>query len=106
MILTDLVPLKRRGTYQGYLNIVFATGMSLGAPLGGLAADIIGWRWSFGIQIPIIIASTLTVSIKIPETVNIIESSQCSRLKRIDFGGAVALVRHIIDSVDNFRFCV
>jgi predicted MFS family arabinose efflux permease len=29
----------------GILNIVFAVGSATGAPLGGLLADSIGWRW-------------------------------------------------------------
>ena len=29
----------------GLINIIFATGSSTGAPLGGFLADTIGWRW-------------------------------------------------------------
>lgn len=29
----------------GIMNIVFASGSAAGAPLGGLLADSIGWRW-------------------------------------------------------------
>jgi MFS family permease len=44
ILLSDVVPLRERGTWQGYLNIVYATGASAGAPLGGILADF-GWRW-------------------------------------------------------------
>lgn len=40
-ILTDILPLKERGVWQGYVNIVFATGASIGAPMGSSALFII-----------------------------------------------------------------
>ena len=33
------------GVWQGYINIMWAVGGSAGAPLGGIFADTIGWRW-------------------------------------------------------------
>jgi MFS family permease len=45
ILFSDIIPLRERGTWQGYMNIVFATGFALGGPLGGLMADSIGWRW-------------------------------------------------------------
>src|ERR1700744_5745768 len=34
ILLSDIVPLRERGTWQGYINIVYACGASSGAPLG------------------------------------------------------------------------
>ena len=51
VIMSDLVPLKKRGVYQGCINIVYGTGTSLGSPVGGILADFWGWRWAFGIQV-------------------------------------------------------
>lgn len=45
ILMSDIVPLRQRGSWQGYMNIVYAIGASAGAPLGGLFADSIGWRW-------------------------------------------------------------
>jgi MFS family permease len=45
ILLSDLVPLRERGVWQGYINILWAAGTSTGAPLDGLLADSIGWRW-------------------------------------------------------------
>lgn len=49
ILLSDIVPLRDRGIWQGYLNIIFAAGTSTGAPLGGIAADYLGWRWYGGL---------------------------------------------------------
>lgn len=45
IMFSDIIPLKKRGMWQGYINIIFATGASVGAPLGGILVDTIGWRW-------------------------------------------------------------
>lgn len=45
IVLSDVIPLRERGTWQGYMNIVFAAGLGVGAPLGGFFTDHWGWRW-------------------------------------------------------------
>lgn len=45
ILISDLVPLRDRGVWQGYINVIFVFGTSTGAPLGGFLADSIGWRW-------------------------------------------------------------
>jgi predicted MFS family arabinose efflux permease len=106
VILSDLIPLKRRGTFQGYMNIVFALGTSLGAPLGGIVADYFGWRWSFGVQIPLIVVSIFILTFRFPLPGR--ESSQETihqKLLRVDFAGASALVGTLPISVDLDCLC-
>ncbi|VDB92534.1 unnamed protein product [Peniophora sp. CBMAI 1063] len=91
IIMSDLVPLRSRGTWQGILNLVWATGMAVGAPLGGVLADSIGWRWSFIAQAPLAIVALILVgyALRLPQP----EAAHWKdRLKRIDFGGAFTLV--------------
>jgi MFS family permease len=91
ILLSDVVPLRERGKWQGYVNIIYATGASTGAPLGGLLADSIGWRWAFLVQAPLCLAAFAAVSLvlKLPK----IESSHWkTQLKRIDFLGAAILI--------------
>jgi MFS family permease len=128
IVCSDIVPLRSRGTWQGKLlfesppsstylntlgiiNIVFATGSSTGAPLGGFLADSIGWRWyvrsllkdshqsltsladarSFLIQVVITIFAIISVSLALdlPRTDN---TDLVGKLKRVDFAGAATLV--------------
>jgi predicted MFS family arabinose efflux permease len=91
ILLSDTVPLRERGKWQGYVNIIYATGASTGAPLGGILADSIGWRWAFLIQAPLCLAAFISVSLvlKLPK----VESSHWkTQLKRIDFLGAAILI--------------
>ncbi|KAF5549040.1 multidrug resistance [Fusarium phyllophilum] len=53
ILLSDLVPLKDRGVWQGKISILFFAGTATGAPLGGILADSVGWRWSFLGQVPL-----------------------------------------------------
>lgn len=45
IIVSDLLPLRRRGAYLSWLNLSYGIGCSLGAALGGFLAESIGWRW-------------------------------------------------------------
>lgn len=44
VMIADLVPLRRRGTWQALRNLMFALGLSAGS-LGGIITDKLGWRW-------------------------------------------------------------
>ena len=49
-IASDLIPLRRRGVWQGFGNISFGLGASLGGVFGGWINDTWGWRKAFLIQ--------------------------------------------------------
>ena len=90
---SDLVPLRKRGVWQGIGNIVFGSGMGLGGVFGGFINDRIGWRYAFYIQVPFIvlagIAGYFTVDIPIKET-------EENKIKRVDFLGAATLSTTLI----------
>ncbi|KAH6654640.1 multidrug resistance protein fnx1 [Truncatella angustata] len=90
ILMTDLVSLRDRGVWQGYINVVFAAGIASGAPLGGLMADSIGWRWAFIGQFPIAIIawSAVFFVLDLPKTDH---SHWIEKFKRIDFPGAITL---------------
>jgi predicted MFS family arabinose efflux permease len=91
ILLSDIVPLRERGKYQGYVNIVYAFGASTGAPLGGILADSIGWRWSFLVQVPLCLAAFIAVGLVLhmPKTER---SDWRTNIRRIDFLGAAILI--------------
>ncbi|KAJ9495056.1 hypothetical protein H2202_009531 [Exophiala xenobiotica] len=100
IINSDLIPFKERGMYQACQNVLHGFGSICGASLGGLIADTIGWRWCFGIQVPISVFAFMVGHLVIKkdggkkardqETAN--GAKHTSRWKRIDLAGALLLV--------------
>lgn len=92
ILMSDLVPLKERGMWQGIINLIWAAGSGMGAPLGGILADTIGWRLAFIAQAPLAAAAFLSASLvlHLPETAK--ESNWSAKLHRVDFLGALILI--------------
>lgn len=100
ILISDIVPLRSRGTWQGILNLIFGLGVASGGPIGGFLADTVGWRWAFLGQAPITVIAILMVAftLHIPEapmgpagTIPGV-SSKRAKLRRVDFAGALTLV--------------
>ncbi|KAK4984122.1 hypothetical protein LTR50_006809 [Elasticomyces elasticus] len=92
ILLSDVVPLRERGKWQGYVNIIYASGAGIGAPLGGILADYIGWRWAFLFQTPLCLLAFVVVGLvlKLPKREE--DQHWKSKLRRIDFFGALILI--------------
>ncbi|KAL1611919.1 hypothetical protein SLS60_000142 [Paraconiothyrium brasiliense] len=91
ILLSDVVSLRDRGTWQGYVNIIYAAGSAAGAPIGGLLADSIGWRWAFIAQGPMCLVAVAAVALvlHLPATDH---SHWVQKLFKIDFLGAIILL--------------
>ncbi|OAL23928.1 hypothetical protein AYO20_10840 [Fonsecaea nubica] len=92
-ITSDLVPLRRRGLWQGYGNLVYGLGMGLGGVFGGVLSDKLSWRWAFLLQVPFIAVSTVMVFFLVDIPVN---PSTQPALSRIDFLGSGFLVASLV----------
>ncbi|EAW06634.1 MDR family MFS transporter [Aspergillus clavatus NRRL 1] len=88
-VTSDLVPLRKRGVWQGIGNICYGAGSGLGGVFGGWINDTLGWRWAFLIQVPFVVVSGIlvAVTVKIP-----VKETETAKLKRVDFLGAITLV--------------
>ncbi|KAI1462035.1 MFS general substrate transporter [Annulohypoxylon moriforme] len=93
IIISDLVPIERRGSYQSYVNVVYGLASALGAALGGLMADSLGWRWEFGIQVFPIVLCFVIASLGIPGDLGLQNKHQTFRdaMKAFDFRGSILL---------------
>ncbi|KAG1384503.1 hypothetical protein G6F60_000658 [Rhizopus arrhizus] len=90
IIISDIVPLEKRGSYQGLVNAVFALASVLGPLVGGSFTDYVTWRWNFYINLPIgAIAITLIIfflHLPIPQ------SKFSDKLKRVDYTGTAIVL--------------
>lgn len=91
ILLSDVITLRERGKWQGYINIIYAAGAAAGAPLGGIFADQIGWRWTFTGQAPLCLVAFIAVGVvlKLPKQDH---SHWKEKLLKIDFLGALILI--------------
>ena len=92
-VASDLIPLRRRGVWQGFGNISYGVGAGLGGVFGGWINDVWGWRIAFLIQVPLTAVSGLLAwfLIDIP-----IKETKKSAWRRIDFMGAATLISALL----------
>lgn len=91
ILLSDIIPLRERGNWQGYINIIYASGAGLGAPLGGFFVDSVGWRWAFLSQAPMTLIAFTAVSFALKDPVRD-NVNWRQKLRRVDFLGAGVLI--------------
>ena len=88
MIVSDVVPLRERGKYQGILGAVVAIANGIGPVIGGALASINddSWRWIFRLNLPLTALTTLCVFFFMP--LRKVTGDWKVKLKAIDFVGA------------------
>ncbi|KAL4814901.1 major facilitator superfamily domain-containing protein [Aspergillus spinulosporus] len=92
MIVSDVVPLRERGKYQGILGAVVAIANGIGPVIGGALSSVSanGWRWIFRLNLPLTAITTLAVFFFMP--LRKVQGDWRVKLKAIDFvGGGLAL---------------
>lgn len=90
----DLFPLREVAAWQAGLNLISTTGRTLGAPLGGILADTIGWRWSFLGQAPIFLFGMLLCAIYLPRNMSL--SAQTPTVEALSISAATPELRRAI----------
>jgi MFS family permease len=90
----DLVPIRSRGLIEGIGNIMYGITLAIGGIYGGTVQNALGWKWTFLIQVPVIVFDIALVLfvLKIPRTNN----SSISRRRQIDFVGMIGLISSLL----------
>ncbi|KAJ5273509.1 hypothetical protein N7478_008634 [Penicillium angulare] len=88
MIVSDVVPLRERGKYQGILGAVVAISQAIGPIIGGSLASIShdSWRWIFRLNLPLTVLCVGSVYFFMP--LRKVEGDWKLKIKAIDFFGA------------------
>ncbi|KAL8852459.1 MAG: hypothetical protein Q9221_002689 [Calogaya cf. arnoldii] len=94
-IANDLVPLRRRGVWQGINNICFGVGSGLGGIYGGWLNDTIGWRAAFLILVPFTLLSCVLVAVFVRMPTTEVKNIE-EKWRRVDVLGSLVLVSAII----------
>ncbi|KAM6516125.1 hypothetical protein FALCPG4_014309 [Fusarium falciforme] len=87
LIVSDVVPLRERGKYQGILGAVVAIANGVGPVIGGALSSKSedSWRWIFRMQLPLTIFTTCCVLFSMP--LKKVEGDWRLKLKAVDFLG-------------------
>ena len=88
--MSDIIPLRDRGYYQGLANIFWIRAASGGA-IGGLLADWLGWKYVFILQVPLALSVfAIYFFLNLPEGSPGLgmEGNVSEKLKRVDFLGS------------------
>ncbi|KAJ5740590.1 Major facilitator superfamily domain general substrate transporter [Penicillium malachiteum] len=94
-ICSDNIPLHRRGIWQGIGAVVYTSGMGLGAVIGGLVNDHLGWRWAFIGIAPVSLIATMGAATFVPRQ-HAQGRKLSEMLSRVDFAGSVTLVSALV----------
>ncbi|KAF4924794.1 Efflux pump dotC [Colletotrichum viniferum] len=88
MIVSDVVPLRERGKYQGILGAVVAIANGIGPVIGGALASQSrdSWRWIFRLNMPLTLLCTVCVIFFMP--LREVEGDWKVKLKAVDFVGS------------------
>ncbi|KAH6881710.1 major facilitator superfamily domain-containing protein [Alternaria rosae] len=88
MIVSDIVPLRERGKYQGILGSVVALANGIGPVIGGALASQShdSWRWIFRLNLFLCVLTTGSVMFFMP--LRKVDGSWKRKISAIDFFGA------------------
>ncbi|KAF9393237.1 hypothetical protein CPC16_002516, partial [Podila verticillata] len=94
IIISDMLDMRERGKYVGFIGAMFSVSSVIGPLLGGAFTDHATWRWSFWINLPISAISTIFVAIylNLPTP----KGSLSDKIKRIDFLGTLVLLAAVV----------
>lgn len=87
IIVSDIVPLRERGRWQGILGAMVAIANGIGPVIGGALATHASWRWIFRINLPITAVGAAAVWFTMP--LRPVQGDCKAKIKAIDWIGAL-----------------
>ena len=87
VVISDVVSLRQRGTYQGILGAMVALCNGIGPVIGGALASQASWRDIFRLMLPLSACAFVCVYLFLP--LKKVHGSAMEKIKAIDWVGAV-----------------
>ncbi|KAI7968798.1 hypothetical protein EIK77_002794 [Talaromyces pinophilus] len=94
MVVCDLVPLRERGKFMGFIFAIYAISTTIGPIVGGAFASRVTWRWIFYLNLPLAGLALVMVLVSLSALPSGSGMSMRS-LKRVDFSGNALLAASI-----------
>ncbi|KAF8470174.1 major facilitator superfamily domain-containing protein [Kalaharituber pfeilii] len=90
IVFTDIVPLRERGKYFGFMQMMWAIGSVTGPIVGGSFAQEVSWRWIFYINLPFSAIGFILVPIFLK--LHYKAEDLATKLKRVDWVGTFLFI--------------
>ncbi|KAI9804453.1 MAG: hypothetical protein M1825_001352 [Sarcosagium campestre] len=90
IVVTDLVPLRLRGKWFGFISMMWAFGSVSGPIIGGAFAQNVSWRWIFWINLPFCAIGFVMVPLFLK--LGFKTSPFVEQLKRVDWLGTFLFI--------------
>ncbi|AAW46361.1 multidrug transporter, putative [Cryptococcus deneoformans JEC21] len=93
----DVLPMRLRPLYQAANNVTYGLGAALGASLGGILSDSIGWRFAYFFPVPLTIFSIVVFLCRASPKLLEIQAGKTNSFQKkdIDSLGSVLLMTSI-----------
>ncbi|RUS17021.1 major facilitator superfamily domain-containing protein [Endogone sp. FLAS-F59071] len=90
IVLAEIVPLKKRGTYAAFIQAGYVLSAAVGPLVGGIISDSTSWRWCFYFNLPIGCIAILLYGFLLPFPTP--GGSFLEKISRVDFLGTFLIV--------------
>lgn len=95
LIISDIVPLRERGSFQALLQVAVLVGTACGPFAGGIIVQTTSWRWVFFLNLPIGGLALLLVILFLEVNYNK-QATITEKLKRVDYIGNGIFISSVI----------
>ncbi|PVU88499.1 hypothetical protein BB561_005818 [Smittium simulii] len=102
IVVSEMVPIRERGKYTGFIGLAFGMASVVGPLLGGVFTDNVGYRWCFFINLPVGLVAGVVIAFLVKTKKP--QGSVISKIKRFDFIGALLLIAGLVMFIIGLSF--
>ncbi|KAK2735920.1 hypothetical protein FQN57_001060 [Myotisia sp. PD_48] len=99
ILVAKILGSKRVTSVWGYISVAAIAGRALGGPIGGFLADLMGWRWTFLSQIPLVMLCVIMTAFIVPSSVPVITEKNW----KMDYVGAITYCAALTSLISFFE---